>query len=122
MAPTFGPINAALPTRAGATNWGPEHHLHVRSHLGHGANWGLFGEDLPDEANVVTLSSTLTDSSGIPAPEIHYKVSENSRRLLDFHIEKASESLRRSRRPDDRGGQAHALLRLAPAGDRAHGR
>ena len=24
---------------------------------------------------------------GIPAPEIHYKVSENSRRLLDFHID-----------------------------------
>ena len=64
------------------------------AHLGRGANWGLFGEDLPDEANQVTLSATLTDSSGIPAPEIHYQVSENSRRLLDFHIEKASESLR----------------------------
>jgi len=94
LAPTFGPINAALPTRAGATNWGPNHHLHVRSHLGRGANWGLFGEDLPDEANQVRLSPTLTDSSGIAAPEIHYKVSDNSRRLLDFHIEKASESLR----------------------------
>jgi choline dehydrogenase-like flavoprotein len=66
----------------------------VRSHLGRGANWGLFGEDLPDEANHLTLSPTLTDSSGIPAPEIHYAVSENSRRLLDFHIERASESLR----------------------------
>ena len=64
-----------------------------KSHLGRGANWGLFGEDLPDEANHVTLSATLTDSSGIPAPEVHYKVSENSRRLLDFHIEKATESL-----------------------------
>jgi choline dehydrogenase-like flavoprotein len=93
LAPTFGPINAALPTRAGAMTWGPDHHLHVRSHLGRGANWGLFGEDLPDEANQVSLSSTLTDGSGIPAPEIHYRVSDNSRRLLDFHIEKASESL-----------------------------
>jgi choline dehydrogenase-like flavoprotein len=65
----------------------------VRAHLGRGANWGLFGEDLPDEANRVTLSTTLVDSSGIPAPEIHYRVSENSRRLLDFHIEKASQSL-----------------------------
>jgi choline dehydrogenase-like flavoprotein len=54
----------------------------------------LFGEDLPDEANRVALSPTLTDSSAIPAPEVHYRVSENSRRLLDFHIEKASESLR----------------------------
>jgi choline dehydrogenase-like flavoprotein len=94
LAPTFGPINAALPSRAGTQVWGPDHHLHVRSHLGRGANWGLFGEDLPDEANHVTLSGSLADSSGIPAPEIHYQISENSRRLLDFHIEKASESLR----------------------------
>jgi len=91
--PTFGPINAALPSRAGTQSWGPDHHLHVKAHLGRGANWGLFGEDLPDETNQVTLSSTLTDGDGIPAPEIHYKVSENSRRLLDFHIEKASQSL-----------------------------
>jgi choline dehydrogenase-like flavoprotein len=93
LAPTFGPINAALPSRAGTQIWGPAHHLHVKAHLGRGANWGLFGEDLPDEANQVTLSKTLTDSDGIPAPEVHYKVSENSRRLLDFHIEKASQSL-----------------------------
>ena len=35
----------------------------------------------------------MADTCGIPAPEIHYKVSENSRRLLDFHIQKASQSL-----------------------------
>ncbi len=35
----------------------------------------------------------VTDSSGVPAPELHYKVSPNSRRLLDFHIDKASESM-----------------------------
>jgi choline dehydrogenase-like flavoprotein len=93
LAPTFGPINAALPSRAGTQAWGLEHHLHVRSHLGRGANWGLFGEDLPAEANQVSLSATLRDSSGIAAPEVHYKVSENSRRLLDFHIARASESL-----------------------------
>jgi choline dehydrogenase-like flavoprotein len=93
LAPTFGPINAALPSRAGSQAWGPDHHLHVRSHLGRGANWGLFSEDLPDESNTVTLSSTMTDSSGLPAPKVTYTISENSRRLLDFHIEKASESL-----------------------------
>ncbi|MEO5964983.1 MAG: GMC family oxidoreductase [Candidatus Limnocylindrales bacterium] len=93
LAPTFGPINAALPSRAGTQVWGADHHLHVRAHLGRGANWGLFGEDLPDEANRVVLSQTLTDSSGIAAPEVHYQVSENSRRMLDFHIEKATQSL-----------------------------
>jgi choline dehydrogenase-like flavoprotein len=93
LAPTGGPINTALPSRAGEQAWGPDHHAHVKRHLGHGANWGLFAEDMPDEANRVTLSSTLTDSSGIPAPEVHYQMADNSRRMLDFHIERATESL-----------------------------
>ena len=93
LAPTGGPINTALPSRAGEQAWGPEHHTHVKTHLGHGANWGLFAEDLPDEANHITLSSTVTDSSGIAAPEVHYRMSENSRRMLDFHIERAKESM-----------------------------
>ena len=93
LAPTGGPLNAALPSRAGTQVWGPDHHLHVKSHLGHGANWGLFAEDLPDEANQLRLSATVTDSSGIPAPEIHYAMSDNARRMLDFHIERATESL-----------------------------
>ena len=93
LAPTGGPINTALPSRAGEQAWGPEHHTHVRTHLGHGANWGLFAEDLPDEANHITLSPTVTDSSGIAAPEIHYRMADNSRRMLDFHIERAKESM-----------------------------
>ena len=39
------------------------------------------------------LSATATDSSGIAAPKLHYAISDNSRRLLDFHIARASESL-----------------------------
>lgn len=93
LAPTGGPVNTALPSRAGTQVWGADHHVHVRSHLGHGANWGLFAEDLPDETNVVSLSKTVTDSDGIPAPEIRYSMSDNSRIMLDFHIERASESL-----------------------------
>ena len=93
LAPTGGPINTALPSRAGEQIWGPDHHAHVKSHLGHGANWGLFAEDLPDEANHITLSTTVTDSSGIPAPEMHYTMADNARRMLDFHIERAKESM-----------------------------
>jgi choline dehydrogenase-like flavoprotein len=35
----------------------------------------------------------VTDSSGIPAPEIHYTMADNARRMLDFHIERAKESM-----------------------------
>jgi choline dehydrogenase-like flavoprotein len=93
LAPTGGPINAALPTRAGASAWGPEHHTRVRSYLGRGVSWGIFGEDLPDPDNRVTLDPELVDSSGIPAPKVTYQVADNSRRLLDYHIERATQSL-----------------------------
>ncbi|MCZ1075629.1 GMC family oxidoreductase [Rhodococcus sp. A5(2022)] len=94
LAPTGGPLNAALPTRAGTDVWGEAHHDHVRRHLGRTISWGIFGEDLPDEANTVEIDPDLTDSSGIPAPKITYRVSDNSRRLLDFHIARATESLK----------------------------
>jgi choline dehydrogenase-like flavoprotein len=93
LAPTGGPINAALPTRAGGPVWGPDHHLHMRAFLGRGVSWGIFGEDLPDPGNRVTLDAELTDSSGIPAPKVTYRVGDNSRRCLDFQIERAKESL-----------------------------
>ncbi len=93
LAPTGGPINMALPARAGESEWGPDHHLRFRERFGRGQSWGLFGEDLPNADNQVVLDDKLTDSSGIPAPKIIYKVSDNSRKLLDFHIEKATESM-----------------------------
>jgi choline dehydrogenase-like flavoprotein len=95
MAPsTGGPLNAALPARAGDIAWGVEHHRRVRERFGHSLSWGIFGEDLPDEGNCVLLDPVLTDSSGIPAPKVEYSMSQNSRRLLDFQVERASESLR----------------------------
>ena len=93
LAPTGGPIDAALPTRAGVATWGADHHLHMREVLGHGVSWGIFGEDLPDPENRVTLDAELTDSSGLAAPKVTYRVGDNSRRCLDFQIERARESL-----------------------------
>ena len=122
LAPTGGPINTALPSRAGEQAWGPDHHQHVRTHLGHGANWGLFAEDLPDETNRVTLSSTVTDSSGIPAPEIHYPMADNSRRMLDFHIERAKESMDAAGAYKIEVDRLMRYSRLAPARHGADGR
>ena len=33
-------------------------------------------------------------SAGLPAPRIAYRKSENSRRLIEWHVERASESMR----------------------------
>ena len=40
------------------------------------------GEDLPEEHNRVELHAALTDSSGIAAPKVSYRVSENSVRMM----------------------------------------
>jgi choline dehydrogenase-like flavoprotein len=53
----------------------------------------MFGEDRPDEDNRVELDPELEDAAGVPAPKVVYTTSENSRRLLDFHVERARESL-----------------------------
>jgi choline dehydrogenase-like flavoprotein len=90
---TGGPMNAAMPTRAGAAVWGPGHHARVRERFGHCLSWGIFGEDLPDDDNRVTLDPVLADASGVPAPRVTYRASDNSRRLLDFHVARARESL-----------------------------
>ena len=94
MAPsTGGPLNAALPVRAGDAVWGVEHHRHVRERFGHCLSWGIFGEDLPDANNRVLLDPELKDTSGLPAPKVLYRASDNSRRLLEFHVARASESM-----------------------------
>lgn len=90
---TGGPINAALPARAGDVVWGPDHHRQVAERLGHSLSWGMFGEDLPDDQNRVELDPDATDGDGLPIPKIHYRVGDNSRRLLAYHVERATESM-----------------------------
>ena len=51
-------------------------------------------EDLPEEHNQVTLDPELKDSHGIPAPKIDYTLSENSKKMLDFVVERGSEVLK----------------------------
>jgi choline dehydrogenase-like flavoprotein len=55
--------------------------------------WGIICEDLPEENNRIVLDPKLKDSDGIPAPKIIYRMSENSKRLLQFHLARARESL-----------------------------
>ena len=94
MAPsTGGPLNAAMPARAGEAVWGEGHHRLVKERFGHCLSWGIFGEDLPEERNRVELDAELVDAAGLPAPRIVYTTAENSRRLLDFHVARARESL-----------------------------
>ena len=43
----------------------------------HTASIRVVCEDLPEPENRVNLDPVLEDSSGLPAPQIHYRVSSN---------------------------------------------
>jgi choline dehydrogenase-like flavoprotein len=65
----------------------------VAERIGRTMSWGIFTEDLPEDHNRVTLDDALTDSDGLPAPRVAYRISENTRRMLRFNADRARESL-----------------------------
>ena len=94
LQPTGGPVSMTRGYPWGDNPiWGPGFHQGIRKRLGRSAMWGIIAEDLPDPENRVALDPSLTDSDGIPSPKIIYRMSENSRRLLRFHLARARESL-----------------------------
>lgn len=94
LQPTGGPLSATRTYPWGEGSfWGEYFHAELAKRFGRSAMWGIIAEDLPDEDNRIMLDPALKDSDGIPAPKILYRTSENSRRLLNFHIERAKESL-----------------------------
>jgi 2-methyl-1,2-propanediol dehydrogenase len=68
--------------------WGKDHHAWFRSHFGHGFSILLVGDDLPLPDNRVTLSETLVDSSGLPAPKISYGLHRNDELMMDYAVER----------------------------------
>lgn len=71
--------------------WGAAHHTWFREHFAHGFNILVVGDDLPIASNRVTLSDTLTDDSGLPAPKITYQLDPNDRRMIDYGIARAKD-------------------------------
>lgn len=95
LQPTGGPVGLTRNYPWGEDTrpmWFGDFHSTLRSRLGHAPMWSIVAEDLPDVNNTITLDPTLTDFDGLPAPKITYRVSENSRKLLDFHTRMAVHS------------------------------
>jgi choline dehydrogenase-like flavoprotein len=91
--PTPGPLAAVDVRRQRDFGdlWGSAFHDAARSHAS-GLLWAANVEDLPDETNGVTLSASLTDSDGLPAPKINYRLSEMTRASLAFTLDRLQEA------------------------------
>lgn len=72
--------------------WGAGFCGMMKQSIGHMIEWVVVPEDLPEETNYISLDPKLTDTDGLPAPKVHYKVSENTRRMMDFHLQRTLEA------------------------------
>ncbi|KAF0962362.1 GMC family oxidoreductase [Rhodococcus sp. T7] len=90
--PTPGPLNTIETHRQLDFDelWGPAVHDVARA-SSNGILWAANVEDLPEEHNRVTLSTAEFDSDGLPAPKVEYRVSENTRKILKYTVERMVE-------------------------------
>ena len=89
-----GPVATALGGYMRRIGWGRGHHREFARQFARTATLTVTAEDLPEDANRVTLDPVRVDAAGVPAPRLSYRLGANSRRLLDFGIARASEALR----------------------------
>jgi choline dehydrogenase-like flavoprotein len=87
-----GPVGTAVGGYLPRVPWGAGHHARFRQVFGHTASLTVTTEDLPREENRVTLSDRLTDANGIPAPKMTYTLDENTKRMIEHGIARASEA------------------------------
>ena len=90
-----GPVFEALIGMGnGRIPWGEGHHSAFRRVFEHTAGMVSICEDLPEEHNRVTLDPMLKDAHGVPAPKIHYTLSENTSKMLDFSLARGTEIMK----------------------------
>jgi choline dehydrogenase-like flavoprotein len=93
----YGPVMTAIAgARTGTIPWGMGHHTAFRQAFNRTAGLTAICEDLPEAHNTVTLDPVLKDAHGIPAPKIHYRLSDNSHSMLAHAVARGTEALRAS--------------------------
>jgi choline dehydrogenase-like flavoprotein len=83
----------AMPAR---DRTGARMHRLVAERFGRCFEWVIIAEDLPNPDNAVSLDGRLTDSSGVPAPKITYRIADQTRAALSWNTERAAEAHRAS--------------------------
>lgn len=91
------PVSTALwGMGSGRLPWGEGHHEAYARIMDRTAGLVIICEDLPEASNRVTLDPERVDDDGIPAPKIQYRLSDNSRSMLDHAVARAEELLQAS--------------------------
>ncbi len=72
---------------------GPEHHARFAQTFNRTAGIAVISEDLPEPHNRVELDPDHLDSSGMPGVKVHYKLAENTRKMLKHGIDASKQVL-----------------------------
>ena len=108
----MGPLSTAMwAMSSGRLAWGQDHHQAFGDVWDRTAGMVIICEDLPETHNCVTLDPDLTDSNGIPAPKVTYRLSENSRKMLEHSVARGKEVLEAAGAKD-----SDVMAPLPPAG------
>jgi choline dehydrogenase-like flavoprotein len=86
----FNPLDTALQTAP----WGAGHHRALEKHLNHEAVLWVCGDDAAEEHNLVRLDHENLDAWGLPGVITEYTMSENSRRMMETGLARATELAR----------------------------
>jgi choline dehydrogenase-like flavoprotein len=91
---SVGPVLTAVSgIPSGRVPFGAEHHRAFGELFDRTCGMVAICEDLPEPTNTVTLDPDLKDADGIPAPKLTYRLSDNSRRMLDHAVARGEEVL-----------------------------
>jgi choline dehydrogenase-like flavoprotein len=88
----FGPLSVAWGD-VEPVPWGRGHHAEMRRRFGHTLSIVVMSEDLPEPDNRVELDPSRTDSNGLPAAKVSYRVAPNTRAMLEHGVRSAREAL-----------------------------
>jgi choline dehydrogenase-like flavoprotein len=89
-----GPLATALGGYGTRLPWGAGHAAAFDAHFGHTVSLTVTCEDLPEEENRIALDPDRVAGDGMAVPRMIYRLGENSRRMRDFGVERATEALR----------------------------
>lgn len=91
----MGPVGTALTGLAhGKVSLGGDHHREFRNMFNRITGMVAICEDFPEEHNQVTLDPVLKDADGIPAPKLDYTLSDNSIKMLNHAVARATDVLK----------------------------
>jgi choline dehydrogenase-like flavoprotein len=88
----FGPASLAWGDSE-PVPWGAGHHDEMRRRFRHTVGIAVMAEDVPEDVNRVELDDRATDSSGMAAPRVTYRASENTKAMLAHGAARAREVL-----------------------------